>query len=163
MQDAKGGAPTLEIVSAGPESFRVVAALYAAAFADPWPEPSVRELMAAPGTAALIAKRADGMPAGFLLGRAVADEAELLALGVIPPARRSGAGRALVAAFCRQVGPAGAAAVYLEVGADNPAALALYRGCGFEAVGRRARYYRRADRSEVDAILMKRDLTSMPG
>ncbi|MXY71468.1 MAG: ribosomal-protein-alanine acetyltransferase, partial [Dehalococcoidia bacterium] len=47
-------------------------------------------------------------------------------------------------------GSLGAAAVTLEVRASNEAARALYRGCGFEEVGERRRYY--AD--GADAVIM---------
>ncbi|WP_254453743.1 hypothetical protein [Siccirubricoccus sp. G192] len=50
----------------------------------------------------------------------------------------------------------GAAAMFLEVAAGNPAALALYRGLGFDRVGQRRRYY--PDGS--DALVLRRDLVS---
>ena len=39
----------------------------------------------------------------------------------------------------------GAASLFLEVGADNPAALALYAGLGFTRVGMRKAYYNGGD------------------
>lgn len=142
-------------------SFRVIAALYALAFRDPWPEPSVRELMATPGTWGLIASPpSDGAdsiePAGFLLARLILDEAEILSLGVDPMQQRQGIARALVTACIQRVADAGGTSIFLEVGTDNPNAQALYTDTGFVEVGRRKQYYRRADGTKVDALIMQK-------
>lgn len=89
--------------------------------------------------------------AGFLLAHHVAPEAEILVLAVDPIARRQGIATALVRALFEQV-----ETVFLDVAADNAPALALYAGLGFVETGRRTRYYTRADRDRVDAVLMKR-------
>ena len=54
--------------------------------------------------------------------------------------------------WCREQG---AAAVELEVRAASEGAIALYRGLGFVAVGRRPGYYREP---VDDAVLMRLDL-----
>lgn len=54
---------------------------------------------------------------------------------------------------------AGAEACFLEVAADNAAALALYKAAGFQTAGLRPRYYKRAG-GEIDALVMRRDLNS---
>lgn len=54
---------------------------------------------------------------------------ELISMWVAPEARRSGLGRRLVDAV---VGEAGDRDVTLRVMAQNTAAIAFYRGCGFE-------------------------------
>lgn len=89
-------------------------------------------------------------PDGFLLGRAIADEAELLTLAVAPEARRRGMARDLVAAFAATSRARGAARAFLEVAADNLAAQALYRGAGWHDAGRRRRYYG----PDLDAVVM---------
>ncbi|SFR41004.1 GNAT family N-acetyltransferase [Litoreibacter janthinus] len=94
-------------------------------------------------------------PNGFLLGRVVADEAELLTLAVDPVARRQGAARGLVDQFKGRAYAEGATVAFLEVAADNTAALALYHNCGFEDAGRRRGYYRRPDGSGLDALVMR--------
>ena len=88
--------------------------------------------------------------AGFILGRAVAGEAELLTLAVAPEARRRGLGRKLVARFVYQARLRGAE--------DNAAARALYARCGFAESGRRRGYYRKPDGGAVDAVVMLRGL-----
>ena len=118
----------------------------------PWSAAEIAGLLAAAG-AILIA-----VPQGFALGRAVAGEAELLTLAVAPEARRQGIGRGLVTDFIARAAAQGAATVFLEVAADNAAALALYRAAGFAEAGRRRGYYRRPDGAAADALVLRRAL-----
>ena len=48
--------------------------------------------------------------------------------------------------------------LFLEVAADNPAALRLYGRLGFAKIGEREGYYTRADGRPATAIVMARDL-----
>lgn len=101
--------------------------------------------------------------AAFLLGRALAGEAELLTLAVSPDARRLGLGRKLVARFLYQARLRGAESAFLEVSAENPAAIALYESAGFTRTSVRRGYYRTAEGAPVDALVMHRALGQMPG
>jgi ribosomal-protein-alanine N-acetyltransferase len=79
--------------------------------------------------------------AGFVLLRALAGEAELLTLAVVPLARRQGHGRALLTAAKTHAAERGAEVLFLEVAEGNQAARALYTNAGAEPVGRRRNYY----------------------
>lgn len=92
-------------------------------------------------------------PAGFLLGRVIADEAELLTLAVDPSARRRGLGRQLLLEFHAEATRLGAAHAFLEVASDNPPALALYLNHGWQRAGQRRSYYAPG----VDALILSRD------
>lgn len=96
--------------------------------------------------------------AGFLLGRAVAGEAELLTLAVAPEARRRGLARRLVTRFLYQARLRGAARAFLEVSAGNAAAAALYDSAGFAEAGRRKGYYAAPGGGRADAVVMARAL-----
>ncbi|MBL9049885.1 MAG: GNAT family N-acetyltransferase [Tabrizicola sp.] len=96
--------------------------------------------------------------AGFLLGRTVAGEAELLTLAVSPEARRLGLGRKLVSRFLYQAQLRGAERAFLEVSAENLAAIALYESAGFARVGRRPGYYQSTDGQRLDALILTRNL-----
>lgn len=111
------------------------------------------------GSFLLLAAPAPGAAAvGLLLGRAAGGEAELLTLAAAPPARRMGIGRALLEAFHAEAAAAGAEDAFLEVAVDNAPALALYRGAGWQEVGRRRAYLAMADGRKVDALVMRRAL-----
>jgi len=101
--------------------------------------------------------------AGFLLGRAVAGEAELLTIAVVPEARRLGLGRRLVSRFLYQARLRGAESAFLEVAADNAAARGLYDRSGFLEVGRRRGYYRSPDGRVIDALVLRQVMPELPG
>ncbi len=131
-----------------------LAALHAACFTTPrpWTEAEFESFLAAPHVFLL------GEAQGFVVGRAVAGEAELLTLAVAPGARRRGLGRALLAAFEAEARARGAEEAYLEVAEDNAAGRALYAGAGYRETGRRPGYFRTPDGQPVAAVLMARAL-----
>jgi ribosomal-protein-alanine N-acetyltransferase len=133
-----------------------LAKAHASAFEAPWPPEAFASLMGTPGVFALAA--VDRAPVGLILMRAVAGEAEVLTLAVDPGHRRRGVARALLEAGLAQAAAMGAEEAFLEVAADNRAALALYRQEGFEEAGHRGGYYRRADGEAVDALVLRRTL-----
>ncbi|MCU0826282.1 MAG: GNAT family N-acetyltransferase [Tabrizicola sp.] len=96
--------------------------------------------------------------AGFLLGRAVAGEAELLTIAVAPEARRRGLGRKLVGRFLYQARLRNADSAFLEVAEDNAPARALYARAGFAEAGRRLGYYQGPEGRAVDALVLRRVL-----
>jgi len=112
-----------------------LAALHAACFPDPWDAAAIAKLLGTPGTFAFHNKD------GFVLARTAAGEAEILTLAVAPSARGQGLGRALLQAAINRARESGAETMFLEVGAENPHALALYAGLGFAKVGTRKGYY----------------------
>src|SRR5262249_51408034 len=90
---------------------------------------------------------------GLILGRLAADEAELLTLGVHEGHRRHGIARRLVAALMQAAKGGGARRLFLEVGHNNAAAVALYPGVGFCQVGTWHRYYQHGPRRD-DALVL---------
>ena len=85
-------------------------------------------------------------------------KSELLTIAVRPTERRRGLGRRLLTAVIEGAREAGARTLFLEVGADNPPARALYEAMGFRVVGRRAAYYRRGEGPAADALVMRLSL-----
>ena len=64
--------------------------------------------------------------AGFVVGTLIEDEAEIITLGVLPDYRKEGHGTDLLTQFEKRAKSQGADMIFLEVAADNEAALALY-------------------------------------
>ena len=129
-----------------------MAAVHAAAFppAESWDAGAFATQLAMPGVFGLI-----DPAGGIILARAVADEAEVLTIAVLPAARRHGIARRLLAAAIARAGAMGGAMFFLEVSDVNTGALLLYETSGFRQVGRRRRYY--PDGS--DALVMQRPIT----
>ena len=127
-----------------------MAAVHKAAFtrSRPWSTREFADLLAGKGCFAVGDARA------FALARIVADEAELLTIATRPEHRRQGLARALMANLHEIAAGQGAIRCFLDVAADNRAAIALYRSLGYDVTGRRAQYYRRADGTHTDAIAM---------
>ncbi len=131
---------------------QALAAIHAEAFDSPWSTEAFAALLAQPGV------MLEAAPGGFVMVQAAADEAEILTLAVHPAARRKGVATALVETATRRAALAGAGRLFLEVAEDNLAARALYARLRFQPVGRRPRYYARANGPAVDALLLARNL-----
>ena len=97
-------------------------------------------------------------PAGFILYRLAADEAEILSVAVTPACRRRGIGKALLEDALRHLYREGAHSIHLEVEDSNPAAIGLYRGVEFRESGRRAGYYTQGRETPGGALVMLRQL-----
>lgn len=136
-----------------------LAALHAQSFPAPWSSEEIRALLEGPGAFGLVACDGKDRVIGFLLARAIEGEAEILTLAVDPKLRRQGVGAALVETAVGLAGAAGSSALFLEVATDNEPGLGLYQAAGFCRAGFRPAYYRRADGEQVDALVLRRDLT----
>ncbi|MDF1854667.1 GNAT family N-acetyltransferase [Pseudooceanicola sp.] len=138
-----------------------LAALHARAFTTPrpWGAEEFTALLASPGVFCLTAPATATAGLGaLLLGRVVADEVELLTLATAPEARRCGHGRALLAGFEAAAAGRGAGSAFLEVAADNAAALALYQSAGWIEAARRPGYFRAPDGHRSDAVILRKSL-----
>ena len=109
----------------------------------------VREEFERAGGVQFVVER-EGELAGFAFGWLIVGELHVLHIATLPTHRRAGVGRALLRRLlaCQVDSPL----AWLEVRADNTAALQLYRVEGFEEVGRRPFYY--TDRTA--AVVMTR-------
>jgi ribosomal-protein-alanine N-acetyltransferase len=146
----------IAVEAATADAAATLAGLHETAFDDPWSAADIENLLRSPGAFALSGVLA-GEPIGFILCRVAADEAEVLTLAVAPAMRRRGAAAALLDQATAVALAAGAKAMLLEVATDNPGAEALYRGRGFDQVGRRPGYFSRPG-GAVAALIMRRDL-----
>lgn len=134
------------------------AAVHAESFSFPWPAADLEALLLAPTTYADGAFGKGGDLQGFILSRRAADEAEILTIAVHPRRRGQGIGARLIKANMAQLQAAGATSWFLEVEAQNSAALALYKRFGFEKVGERKSYYKKPDGDAALAYVLRRSL-----
>jgi ribosomal-protein-alanine N-acetyltransferase len=144
-------APVLS--EAGPRDAAAIAALHAASFQRGWGEDEIQGLLI---DRKVITHRAviGRKLVGFILSRAVEDEAEILSVAIAPAWRGRGFARPMLDLHLRRLSGLGARAVFLEVDERNQPARRLYRRAGFAEVGRRQGYYDSASA----ALVLRRDL-----
>ena len=93
---------------------------------------------------------------GFIIWRAVLDEAELLTIAVNPDMKRHKIGSLLLSAMLADISMKPVKQCFLEVAEDNIAAQQFYERFDFTEFSRRKKYYQRPDSNRIDAILMRR-------
>jgi ribosomal-protein-alanine N-acetyltransferase len=96
---------------------------------------------------------------GFAVSRMAADEAEILSIAVAADQRGRGLSRDLLLTHLGHLAGRGVRTIFLEVEENNQPARRLYERAGFAVVGRRERYYREASGEQLNALLMRRDLS----
>jgi ribosomal-protein-alanine N-acetyltransferase len=135
----------------------VLAAIHAACFPPGarWGADAMVLQLSLPGAFGVAVQTAPDQPAGFVLARVAADEAEILTIAVLPAARRQGLGDRLLDAAEIGAAERGAASMFLEVAETNAAARALYLRRGYRQVGLRRGYYAPG----LDALVLRRTLT----
>lgn len=135
-----------------------LASLHAQGFHSGWPMADFASYIAGRDTPVYVACDARRKIAGFAMLRLAADEAELITIAVEPRWRKKGLGRALLNAAIEDLAMTPSRRLFLEVAADNAAALKLYARHGFKKIGERSGYYARPDGRPATAIVMARDL-----
>ena len=96
---------------------------------------------------------------GFAVSRIGADEAEILSIAIDATQRGRGLSGNLLLTHLGHLAGRGVRRIFLEVEENNIPARRLYERCGFTVVGRRERYYRQPDGEQLNALLMRRDLS----
>jgi len=149
----------VSLLWASPDRVSEISALHGRLFDPAWDEDSILQLIEHPAAAAFVAQaREPKQLVGFVIGQIAADEAEILSLGVAPEWQRRGIARHMVEGLVRAARLAEVKRLFLEAAADNTAAIKLYKGLGFVAVGTRKDYYRRPTGQPVDAVVLALDL-----
>ncbi len=144
----------IKIVPARAEDGEAVYQIGRLCFSDAWRRETVEKDMAAPHSLYLAARQGEAV-AGYACYWFVADEAQLVNIGVRPEARRLGIGEALLAAGLAEAAARGMASMYLEVRISNLPAQGLYRKYGFRAVTVRKGVY---DMPREDGYIMSRPI-----
>ena len=135
-----------------------LAALHAASFHRGWGEAEFEEMLSQRNTLAHRLRLGSRL-IGFAVSRIAADEAEILSIAIAPPQRGRGWSRQLLLTHLGHLAGHGVRTVYLEVEENNQPARRLYDRAGFAVAGRRERYYREAGGAQLNALVMRRDLS----
>ena len=137
---------------------RALARLHSASFHRGWGETEFEQMLGERNT--LVHRLRQGRAViGFAVSRMAADEAEILSIALAPAHRGSGLSRALFLTHLGHLAGRGIRTVFLEVEENNQPARRLYERAGFVAAGRRERYYKEAGGQELNALVMRRDLS----
>ena len=134
-----------------------LAQLHSLCFAEAWDGPAFHRLLQNANVFALVGGTASESQS-FLVVQVAAGESEILSLGTNPASRRKGYARSLVLTASEAAVRLGAREMFLEVAAENEAAIALYSTLGFSPAGRRVKYYGRPDGPAVDAVILRTGL-----
>lgn len=106
-----------------------------------WSLQAVEDVLRQSWVSAYVSER-HGQVTGFIVGRRVIDEGEILNLAVGLRNRRMGDGHALVGELLKEFERFRVTRVFLEVREFNAGAIKFYGSLGFLQVGRRDGYYR---------------------
>jgi ribosomal-protein-alanine N-acetyltransferase len=134
---------------------KLVAIVAATPVAAKWSAESYEKLSHPDGNISFV-HESQGRITGFILGRQLSGEAEVLNLAVRPGNRKRGIGGSLLQAALEEFGKLGVGRVYLEVREANKEARRFYQNRGFTVAGVRPNYYREPDEA---AVLMEKRLT----
>jgi len=137
----------------------LVALVKSAPQAATWSAESYLDFAKESGSVGLIVE-VGGEIGGFLIGRQITADAEILNLAVAPRHRRKGEGAKLLKAALAEFRLRGVKSVYLEVRESNTDAILFYERHGFVITGHRKGYYHQP---EEPAITMEKKLTASMG
>jgi ribosomal-protein-alanine N-acetyltransferase len=121
-------------------------------FGEAWTAAQCLSTLSMPGGQLLMAKSGTKI-AGFALSRGVVDEEELLLIGVLKSARRSGVGQKLITHLQSICTDLKRSVIFLEV-RDGNSAYSFYSEMGFNPVGRRSNYYKSRHGDQRDSVTM---------
>jgi ribosomal-protein-alanine N-acetyltransferase len=135
-----------------------LAQLHGASFHRGWGEGEFEAMMAERNT--LVHRLRQGRKViGFAVSRMAADEAEILSIAIDAGQRGRGLSRNLLLTHLGHLAGRGVRSIFLEVEENNRPARRLYEWAGFGVIGRRERYYQQPGGEQLNALLMRRDLS----
>jgi ribosomal-protein-alanine N-acetyltransferase len=152
----RGGTTVIE--AATPRDAHDLAQLHGASFHRGWGEGEF-DVMLTERNMLVHRLRAGRKIIGFAVSRMAADEAEILSIAVAASHRGRGLSRDLLLTHLGHLAGRGVGTVFLEVEENNQPARRLYQWAGFSVAGRRERYYQQPDGEQLNALLMRRDLS----
>lgn len=95
---------------------------------------------------------------GFLVGRLIGPDAEILNVIVHPKYRRLGKARYLIDKFEKEAKEEGSSKCFLEVAESNSRANKLYQSLNYLSVGKRKNYYEFVDGRKDNASILTKEI-----
>lgn len=154
---AEAKAPAIALKEAGADQAAALAKLHEDSFLTSWKEKEIADMLAIAGTKAWIAGT-ETLAMGMMIGRALAEQYEILTIVVMPEWRGRGIAKQLLAHAIAEAKQGGAKTMFLEVAEDNFSARGFYEQAGFTLVNRRKDYYRQPDGGFTDALVMRLEI-----
>jgi [ribosomal protein S18]-alanine N-acetyltransferase len=152
------GGGTALVEPAGPRDAARLAQLHGASFHRGWGEGEFEAMLTERNT--LVHRLRLGRKViGFAVSRLAADEAEILSIAIDASQRGRGLSRNLLLTHMGHLAGRGVRRIFLEVEENNQPARRLYESAGFAVVGIRERYYQQPGGEQLNALLMRRDLS----
>ncbi len=130
-----------------------LAAIHQKCFDAPWNYQTFNQLLEEKTSCGFVAM-VERVPVGFILGRVVLEESEILTFAVDPAHQRQGIGKMLLTQFQNFLNQMSVKSLYLEVDEGNKRALELYESKEFCLISTRPNYYLKSDGSQSDAKVM---------
>ena len=118
----------------------------------PWSESEYKNLIATDTTRSFYVEN------GFLVGRLIGPDAEILNVIVHPKYRRLGKARYLIGKFETEAKDVGSSRCFLEVAESNGSAHTLYHDLGYLKVGQRKNYYEFVDGRKDNASILAKEI-----
>ena len=118
----------------------------------PWSESEYKNLLATDTIRFFYVEK------GFLVGRLIGPEAEILNVIVHPKYRRLGKARYLIGQFETEAKDIGSSRCFLEVAESNSSANKLYHDLGYLKVGQRKNYYEFIDGRKDNASILAKEI-----
>lgn len=132
--------------------------LHRESFAHPWPVQEFEVILSARETVADGLLDSSGKLQGMAITRVIGSEGEILTIAVGKRYRSQGNGALLMEYHLTHLTSLGVARLFLEVSDENLPAKKLYEKFSFKQVGERRGYYKNADGSRLDALILAVDL-----
>ena len=95
---------------------------------------------------------------GFLIGRVIDQDAEILNVIIHPDYRRLGKASKLIGTVEKDAKDAGSLRCFLEVAESNSSAKKLYSALGYLKVGQRNNYYKFVDGRKDNAVILSKEI-----
>ena len=95
---------------------------------------------------------------GFLIGRFIDQDAEILNVIIHPDYRRLGKASKLISTFEKEAKDAGSLRCFLEVAESNSPAKKLYSALGYLKVGQRNNYYKFVNGRKDNAVILSKEI-----